>query len=420
MRLINLVLTLLILNLTSSFGLNGLNEKPLALGLGGGEKYVLFENGELFKLGSKGDLEKICRIKLPYYVYDSWIEFQVEEDLLYLYSYKAIGLRGSFFINLFNLTSSEELSELTFKFESKKGYVEGFLVLATSAQKEYLAVLGVNGTQTKMLIYRFNGTVIEKLNEFDGRLSLAAYGFNETFYLPMVINNSVFIVDVIKDRIMYSLPSLTPVIALSYPLLQLFYLNNSWIIYVTVVLPTAQTIDTYVVYPNSFTLNEGPLASVDPLQRYCVIQPRHRNATTIIFPDNETIPTNYLLRCIPMGNWFSADPYQGVLDVDLAKHRALIKIVSGNESQIILIDGNSEKKIYSLPIEGSFRRKGFYATIVEDSIYVIDPRENRLIKINVKEENIFMKHFSTWISLVLISALTLTLIAYWKRKRKSP
>ena len=420
-------LTILLCLLFYTPSLRGDDGKPIAIGVGEKSRYVLYSDGYLYQLLESGELRQISKLNLDEELYKSYIlDFEVYENVLYLYAYRSVNASsGLTLLKIYDLNNGGILFSREYRFNVKEGKtVYGQLVSTIIACSRGFAVLTVNSTKNIIVVFSKKDQSFTAVWIYDGRLAATVYNYNDTLIAPVLgfgeaegrLYPLPTVVDLIENRILFSLPALIPVTALAYPLIQVSRVEANWTCYVSVLNPSTNKMEFYKVYPNNYTLFESNAAQSSPHLTYLIID--KPTGSGIVFPDGASIETRYRLSMIPCGVFIPINPSEGVLDVNVDDHSALIKIVSGDEAKIIYLENGSYREVYSLPVEHSSKLDGFYAALVGKTVYIIDPRKEELVTINPNNLINMAIYIAIPVSAVTVAAI-LT-VMYRKRPTHKP
>ncbi|MEM2790088.1 MAG: hypothetical protein QW236_07120 [Candidatus Bathyarchaeia archaeon] len=404
-------------------------KKPIAIGFGENERYILYSNGELHKLLEHGKTTQIAKINMSSADTEaSLVDFEVYGENLYLYAYRSLNeTSGQTAITVFNIGSGEKIFQKTYTFTvTGENRVNGNMVLAASACRKGFAVITANTTHSTIEVYK---TALESFKlsaKYSGRMAMTIQRYGDVLLAPTFraeIRDSTpwitpRITDLIENRTLFELPALIPVAALAYPFIQAFNRNGSWECYVTVNNPRMNRIEHYVVYPEKQRLIDSRETAISPYLEYLVMsQP---TGSKITFKSGENITVPWRLTVIPQGSHIPIDPKNGILDANPADKVVIAKIVEGGRAKILYVTESSSKEIYSLSAEQASKIKGFYAALTENTVYIIDPEKQELIPIPIEEQKNGATATMTLLALaftVLVAATLTILVARRKRSK---
>jgi len=408
--------------------------KPLALGLGENERFILYSNGEIHKLLSQNRTLQLSKIQLTGEVIGAAvIDFEIYGQNLYLYIYTSLNTSsGRAKIAVYNLASGVEIFTKTYEFaitqENQMRKVKGSMVLAASACRHAFAVITANTTHTLIEVFREKQEGFEKAAVYSGRMAMSIYKYGETLiaatFKVEVRNNMPWITpqitDIVENKTLFKLPALIPVAALAYPFIQPFNCNNTWECHVAVYNPTMNRMEYYIAYPEKQGLKDSNATTVSPYMDYLIIN--QQKGSKIVFRNGEAITTIQKLSIIPQGAFIPLNPQNGILDVDLRSKALLAKIVEDGKAKILYITEKSMREIYILNASSASKTEGFYAALIEDTVYIINPESHDLVVLLL--ENV-EKQEGNWEAVIVLAGtialiIALTLLIIHRRIRKSP
>lgn len=418
------LLTTFIILLCLSFNIQSRSEdngRPIAIGFGEKSRYVLYSDGYLYQLLENGELKQTSKLNLDEELYGNYIlDFEVYGNVLYLYAYRSVNASsGLTLLKIYDLNNGETIFSREYSFNVKDGRtVYGRLVSTILACSRGFAVLTVNSTQNIITVFSKKDQSFTAVWIYDGRLAATIYKYNDTLIAPVLgfgeaegrLYPLPTVVDLLENRILFSLPALIPITALAYPIIQVSKVGVNWTCYASVLNPSTREIEFYRVYPGNYTLIESNVAQASPHLTYLIVD--NPTGSEIVFPDGASIETRYKLSIIPSGVFLPMNPSEGVLDVNPEDHSALIKILSGDEAKIIHVKNESYREVYSLPAEYGSKLEGFYAALVGETVYIIDPRKEELVTLNPK--NLTDMRIYIFVFSVVMVAVILTIV-YKKR-----
>ncbi len=176
-----------------------------------------------------------------------------------------------------------------------------------------------------------------------------------------------------------SYPSLIPVLQFAYPMVQVFYENNTWVGYVIVYNPSMKKYEYFRVEPGSLKLEDWDPVVVSPDLEYAV--KLGKDGSYIVLPSGVSYSLGYDVRPSPASIYTGLDPRNAVLDI--SGNRVLLRIVSGNETRIVYkVIGEGEATVYTM--QGRYTKlQGLYAYMVGHKIVIQDPVANKIIEIDL-------------------------------------
>lgn len=393
------------------------DNRPIAIGFGEKERYVLYENGYVYSLNN---LDYVGRIDINKDLANLYlIDFEIISNILYLYAYKNFNSSsGETNIMLFNVKSGKKIFDRIYRFNIIDRVIIGDIVLIAIATEKGFAIMKTNSTHALIEVYRVANNNVTHVHTFDGRITAFIYRYNDTLLaaIPSTeygINDSRKIpkvVDIFENRSLFSLPSLLPVLALAHPFIQIYNRRGNWECYITVYNPIKNRIEHYVVFPEKYDLIEYNEVLVSPYMNYAII--KYKNSTKIMFKDDTNITINYRLSIIPQGAYMAFNSINGILDVDIEKKALLVKITENSNARIIYIEGGRIIELLKLNASEADKTKGFYGAISNEKIYIIS--NNTLTVIETKDlnrENLNREiKYYTWISLIIVIPIVLILL----------
>ena len=375
-------------------------------------KYMLLKNGTLVLLDAREGLTVLANLNYSF-PENFWYEFFVDENDVYIYGFSLTEEKecfiGLFVFRDYSIVNGSFISkEYGFRFCGNR--LNGTAVSSAMAKNGYLVTRTVERER-----YRFYVLNIRKnftaISVYGGTAAITPYLLNDTIIAPIIVNNTPYMVDLVKGKKLYELPSLIPVASLFSVQIQPFLVKSRWKVYASSTYGTGR-LYFYLTYPNSTAIEESPPASVHPLLHYMVLG--YSDHSEIVFKDGETLKVNIgNLRALPLGSWVSVEYENAVLDVDINNHFALVKTAKEGKAEIYVISKDFTKKIYELPLEISFKENGFQAVIAGETVYIKDPVKG-LITIPLKEEKPPNKLIMQ-LAIVLIGALAIITYIYFKR-----
>ncbi|MEM2194124.1 MAG: hypothetical protein QW803_06605 [Candidatus Methanomethylicia archaeon] len=393
---------------------------PIALGFGGNERYVLYSNGEIHKLLSQNRTEPLSKISfISRGVEYSIIDFEIYEQYLYLYLYVSPTEKsGKTIIAVYNLTSGEEIYMKTYEFTvTQQNQVLGEMIQAASACRKGFAIIKANTTHALIEAYRIEQGGIRLKAVYSGRMAMTLHRYGDTLIaasFKIEIKNgkqwiTPQIVDIMENQTLLELPSLVPVAALAYPFIQVFNKNGVWESYVSVYNPIMKRIEYYVAYPEKFYELEGPV-KVSSYMDYVILD--QKTVSKIIFRNGQDITVNQKLSIIPQGVYLPLNPKNGILDVDVEGNALLVRVVEEDKAKILYITGKSVSEIYVLNASSSMKTEGFYAVLVGDTVYILNPENHKLTSITLNME----VKTNNSLLVVIVVFLAILAIMYCKAK----
>jgi hypothetical protein len=218
-----------------------------------------------------------------------------------------------------------------------------------------------------MAIYKYNDTLVTATFKVE-------FKNNVTWVTPQIT-------DIVENKTLFTLPALTPVAALAYPFIQVFNRNKAWECHVTVYNPKMNRMEYYIVYPEKQGLIDSNATTVSPYMDYLLID--QQKGSKITFKNGETITTTQKLSIIPQGAYIPLNPQNGTLDANPENKTLLAKIVEGDKAKILYITEKSTKELYTLSAQSASKTEGFYATLTQNTAYIINPENHQLIKIEI-------------------------------------
>jgi len=401
-------------------------KKPLALGFGENERFILYSNGEVHRLLSQNQTLPLSKIQLLGEVVEATIiDFEVYGQNLYLYIYTSLNSScGRTTVAVYNLVSGEKTFTKTYKFavtqENQTQKVIGNMVLAASACPHAFAVITANTTHSLIEVYREKRGGFEKTATYSGRMAMSIYRCNETLiaatFKAEIKDNMPWITpqitDIVENKTLFSLPALIPVAALVYPFIQPFNRNNTWECHVTVYNQRMNRMEYYIVYPEKQGLIDSNATTVSPYMEYLIID--QKRGSKIIFSNGETITVAQKLSIIPQGAYMPLDPKNGVLDANPANKSILAKVVEGDKAKILYLTQKSTIELYTLNASSTSKMVGFHAALVQNTVYIINPENNNLLALSLK--NIENRE-DNWglTAAIALAGITITLIIILSR-----
>lgn len=398
-RILQTLLILLITSITLTAQCSAAEDpkKPLAIGFGENERYILYSNGEIHKLLSGNQTIKHSRIDFTSSEAEpAIIDFEIYEQNLYLYQYTSLtATSGKTTITIYNLTNGEKAFTKTYKFtviqENQTQKVTGEMVQAASACSKGFALIKANTTHALIEAYRLEQGKIKLKATYGGRMAMTLHRYGDTIiaatYKIEYKNNTLWptpqITDLLENKTILELPSLVPVAAMAYPFIQIFNKNGLWESYVSVYNPTMKRMEYYLAYPKNFYELEGP-AKVSPYIDYLILD--QKTASKITFKNGQNITLNQKLSIIPQGAHIPLDPKDGILDANPTNKTLLAKTVQGDKAKILLITEKTTKEIYTLNAEKASKTEGFYAALTQNTAYIIDPEKNKILAIQLENQ----------------------------------
>lgn len=383
------------------------DSRPIAVGFGERERYILYENGYVRSLGN---LNYIGRIDIDVDLASLYlIDFEVISDILYLYAYRSLNnTSGETKIVLFDIKSGGEIFDKTYRFSITNRVVTGDMVLMAIASKKGFAVMKANSTHSSIDVYEVINGSVTQVYVFDGSVATFIHRYNDT--LLAAVPSTEYgvegsrkvpkVVDIFENRSLFSLPSLIPVLALAHPFIQVFNRGGIWECYVTVYNPIRNRIEHYIVLPESYDLIEYHEVIVSPYMDYAII--KYENMSKIMFKDNTNITVNHRLSIVPQGTYIAFSSINGVLDIDVKNKALLIKIVENNRAKIVYVEREYTAELLEIDASEADKTKGFYGAISNGKVYVII--NNTLTTIELKDLSGKTGHYMwiTWILLIIV------------------
>ncbi|MEM2234615.1 MAG: hypothetical protein QW224_02635 [Desulfurococcaceae archaeon] len=373
-----------------------LSNKPIAIGFGDSTRYILYSSGYVYAVSTIGETP-IGRIDLsgePWSNLESFIiDFEVYNEVLYLYAYRSINASaGETLIVVYNLSSGERIFEKKYEFNVvDSNEVRGDMVLTAIASPRGLAVLLANTTHSLIEVYGLYLTEFKQLAIYSGRMAMSIYRFNDTLIaatFKVEFRNQTpwvtpQVTDLFRNETLFTLPALIPVAALVYPFIQVFNRGGLWECYVTVYNQLMNRMEYYLVYPEGSNLIDYVEARVSPYMDYAIIE--HQEGSKIMFRDGVNMTIDKRLSIVPQGAFIPLDPKNGVLDIDLGRKAVLAKVVEGESARIIYVVNNHVVELYKLEALKASKAWGFYAALVGDKAYLINPETGELMVFNLEE-----------------------------------
>ncbi|MEM1551215.1 MAG: hypothetical protein QXH03_00910 [Candidatus Bathyarchaeia archaeon] len=408
-------------------------KKPLAIGFGENERYILYNNGEIHKLLSQNQTEQFSKISFKSEEAESAIiDFEIYEENLYLYQYTSLtATSGKTTITVYNLTNGEKTYTKTYEFtvtqENQTQKVIGEMVQAASACKKGFAVIKANTTHAQIEAYSLEKGKIQLKATYSGRMAMTLHRYGDTiiaatFKIEIKDNKTWVtpqITDLMENKTLLQLPSLVPVAALAYPFIQVFNKNGLWESYVSVYNPTMKRMEYYLAYPEKFQELEGP-AKVSPYMDYLILD--QKTGSKITFKNGQNITVNQKLSIIPQGAHIPLNPQNGILDANPTNKTLLAKIVGDDKAKILLITEKTTKTIYTLNATKALKTEGFYAALTPDTAYIINPEKSELVAISLENQektNNWPATLIIAIGFTTIAVTATTAIIIVRRKAKS-
>ncbi len=391
-----LIAALTIVILTSAAPAS-INDKPIAIGFGDSSRYILYSSGYVYAVSISGETP-VGRIDLsgePWSNLESFIiDFEVYNEVLYLYAYRSINASaGETLIVVYNLSNGVRVFEKIYEFNVVDGNeVRGDMVLTAIASPRGLAVLLANTTHSLIEVYSLCLSGLKQLATYNGRMAMSIYVFNDTLIaatFKVEFKNQTpwvtpQVVDLFRDETLFTLPALIPVAALVYPFIQVFNRGGLWECYVTVYNQLMNRMEYYLVYPEGRDLIGYAEARVSPYMNYAIVE--QQEGSKIMFRDGVNMTVGEKLSIVPQGAFIPLDPKNGVLDIDLDRKALLAKVVEGGNAKIIYVINNRVIEVYKLDASKASKAEGFYAALVGDKAYLINPETDELMVFNLEEE----------------------------------
>ena len=397
--------------------------KPLALGFGEDGRYVLYSDGGVWKLLGRGESMQTARINLSRGVVESaTLDFEVYGGKLYLYAYRSINASsGETTVRIYDLNSGRETWVKNFFFEVKpENRVLGSMVLAASACGRGLAVMVVNTTHSTIEVFTETKEGFGRTMLYSGRMAMSIYRWNDTLvaatFETKLINNVTWVKPVVTDLILnktlFSLPALIPVAMLTYLFIQVFNRGGEWECHVSVYNRFMNRMEYYIVYPEKQGLIDSQEARVSPYMDYLTMdQP---SGSKITFRKGENLTVSHRLSIVPQGAYVLLDPKNGIMDADPERKALLAKVVEGDRAKILYITEASSLELYTLNASSSSKAAGFYAVLVQDTAYIINPENNQLVVKTIgKSENNLP---TITIIIIVCIAFTLAIVVFNRRR----
>lgn len=391
-----LILALTIVILAIPTALASLNNKPIAIGFGDSSRYILYSNGYVYVVSISGEI-LVGRIDLsrePWSNLESFIiDFEVYNEALYLYAYRNINASaGETLIAVYNLSNGMRIFENRYEFNVVGGNeVRGDMVLTAIASPKGLAVLLANTTHSLIEIYSLFSSGFKQLATYSGRMAMSIYRFNDTLIaatFKVEFRNQTpwvtpQVVDLFRNETLFTLPALIPVAALVYPFIQVFNRGGLWECYVTVYNQLMNRMEYYLVYPEGSDLIDYVEARVSPYMDYAIVE--QQEGSKIMFRDGVNMTVAKRLSIMPQGAFIPLDPRNGILDVDLGRKAVLAKVIEGESAKIIYIANDRIIELYKLEASKASKAEGFYAALVGNKAYLINPEIGELMVFNLEE-----------------------------------
>lgn len=369
---------------------------PLAIGFGENERFVLYSDGEILKLLADGETINIGKINFTEKDVEktgesSIKDFEIYGRFLYLYIYRSLNSSsGETIISIFDVKTGEKIWEKKFPFLiTEEDQVIGNLILSASACEKGIAFLKANTTHSIIEVYKEESGSFKLAAIYGGRMAMSLYRYNGSLlaatYKIEFRNGTPWITpritDLMENRTLFELPALIPVAAFAYPFIQVFNRNGSWECYVSVYQPTMGTMEYYIVYPERLGLIESGKKTVSPYMEYSITD--LPSGSRITFRNGENITLSQRLSLMPQGVYVPLNPINCSLDADPEKRAILAKIVQDDKAKIVYIKENSIKEIYFMNASFASKTSGFYAALIQDTVYIINPKNNELLSIRL-------------------------------------
>ncbi|MEM1830103.1 MAG: hypothetical protein QXY55_05470 [Candidatus Korarchaeota archaeon] len=364
--------------------------KPLAIGFGAQDRYILYSDGNVYSLSSWNLLGSI---KLPTDFETYILDFEVFSNIMYLYAYRSLNnSSGETIIMVYNISSRALMLLRKYEFYVKDNTtIVGSMVLNAIASSKGLAVLVANSTKAILEVYEntFEGLSLKAV--YDCRMIMSAYRYGDS--LLAIANKSGQIdsvqivipqvIDLFDDKVLFELPALIPVVTLAYPYVQIFERNGRWECYVTVYNPMKKSVEYYIVYPDRIDLIRSPRVTVSPRMDYAVME--HDDGVKVLLRDGTNITVPYRFTIIPYGYFMPLSPANGVIDIDIEKKAFLAKIVEKGVAKIMYFEygKNTPKVVYELEASMASKISGFYGALVDNTIYILNPVNGTLLSIRI-------------------------------------
>ena len=415
------LLLVLLLSVLTPTSIMCVEKEKIAIALGVDEdfsKYVLYSDGSIYRLKEHGKIELIAKINtsLPS---NYWYEFFISKSKkLYLYSFNATKITkehivGKFILTIVPLNGENKVVKYEKKFEVLNNTLKGELVSAAINAKDNVLLQVFRGKEVRLELYTVKDN-ITLLKTYSGKYTFTPFKYGDKLLIVSIKkeNDNILVpivVDAVSNKILYTLPSLIPVVELANPVIQLFHFNGKWKVYILVTRGLRGSMETYITEPESTRFFEYPLTYVNPLMHYAIIIHRENNTSTILFKDGYKVNINYTLGLTALGSWLAMDPLNTVLDVDLKNHLVLAKIINGNVSKILVIHNGKQETITTLPAKKAFKEKGLHGVIVDNTVYLVDPDTQKLI---VKEIPLEINRPNYMILALIPIILALIIVGY--------
>ncbi len=391
-----------------------LRDYPVALSKTEDGVYALYSDGVIKNLVNN---KIVCRVMLPDNINLSnyVVDFYVGSSYVYLNLYKSINnTSGINYVFVYSVGRSEKpLINRKYSFAiTSKGF-RGKLIVSSIPYRNGLGLVVVDSVRgPRIKVYDLSNGASREL-EYNSSITMLVYVYNDSLVaaIPSRIrygNSSLYagiVVDLVKNKTLYTIPAIAPIIKLAKLVVQPFMVRNEWNIYVTVIGGLLNYTEFYLVKPNDIKLKEYHKVVVDPFMRFAIISIENENKTMILFSDGTSINISVPLSIVPQNYYFYNEPLSGVLDVDVGNHLVLYRVVEDNKTELFLASPSKVAKVYSTSIDSGLKVHGFYAYIYNNKLYVLMPSKHSIEIIDIgsnKEGNIGNLYILLLVMLVLI------------------
>jgi hypothetical protein len=299
------------------------------------------------------------------------------------------------------------------------------MVLAASACSQAFAVITANTTHSLIEVFRQESGGFWEEALYSGRMAMSIYRFNDTLiaaaFKVEVRDNVTWatprIMDIVKGRVLFELPALTPVAMLAYLFIQAFNTRGSWFCHATVYNPLMNRMEYYIVYPEKQGLIDSTEMMVSPYMDYLVMS--QGTGSKIMFENGENLTFPQRLSVIPQGAYVPLNPGNGVLDADPGGKAFLAKTVEGGNAKILYVTEKSMLEVYSLNASKASKTEGFYAVLVQDMVYMVNPENHQLVMLKTggeSEENPPTMTIALILAVCIAFTLTVTALILYRRR----
>ncbi|MEM2950630.1 MAG: hypothetical protein QXV52_06015 [Nitrososphaeria archaeon] len=406
----------------------GIDGQPLVIGFGENERYLLYDNGKVYKLLDNGQMKYFSYINLTVYeIDDAIVDFEVYGSYLYLYTYRSHNqFKGETIVTVYSLESGERIYQKVYLFNiTSENRVQGNMVLSAAACQKGFSVITGNTTHSLIEVYQEKLGQLQLTRVYSGRMAMSLYRSGDTLlaatFKVEYKNNTPWvtprITDLMENKTIFELPALIPVAALAYPFIQVFNRKGLWECHVTVYNPIMNRIEYYIVYPEKQTLLDTRETKVSPYMDYLITS--QSRGSQITFKDGYNITVSQKLSIITQGAHIPLDPVNGTMDSNIENKTILAKIVEGEKAKILFIKENFVKEIYTLNAKVASKTKGFYAALTNDTVYIVNPETHEPIIISLKEVDMNQSNMQYILLLILFSLIAivaLMVIIFYRKK----